>query len=83
MAGYGGVWRSLVARPLWERKAPGSNPGTPTMQVHDQAKRLPDQADGAHGRRGSWSSVSTRPLGQNGRPVGPGPARAQGKPGLR
>ncbi len=25
-----GVWRSLVARPLWERKAPGSNPGTPT-----------------------------------------------------
>ena len=29
-AGDSGVWRSLVARPLWERKAPGSNPGTPT-----------------------------------------------------
>jgi hypothetical protein len=27
-----GVWRSLVARPLWERKAPGSNPGTPTNE---------------------------------------------------
>ena len=25
-----GVWRSLVARPLWERKAAGSNPATPT-----------------------------------------------------
>ena len=27
----GGVWRSLVARPLWERKAAGSNPATPTQ----------------------------------------------------
>ncbi len=25
-----GVWRSLVARPLWERKVVGSNPATPT-----------------------------------------------------
>src|SRR5690348_12100019 len=27
-----GVWRRLVARPLWERKAAGSNPATPTRQ---------------------------------------------------
>ncbi len=25
-----GVWRSLVAHPLWERGAVGSNPATPT-----------------------------------------------------
>jgi hypothetical protein len=25
-----GVWRSLVARLLWEQEVPGSNPGTPT-----------------------------------------------------
>ena len=25
-----GVWRRLVARPLWERKVAGSNPVTPT-----------------------------------------------------
>lgn len=24
------MWRSLVARPLWERKVVGSNPATPT-----------------------------------------------------
>lgn len=27
-----GVWRSLVARPLWERKVVGSNPATPTSR---------------------------------------------------
>src|SRR4051812_2573884 len=26
-----GVWRSLVAHPLWERGAVGSNPATPTV----------------------------------------------------
>ena len=25
-----GVWRSLVAHPLWERRAAGSNPVSPT-----------------------------------------------------
>lgn len=28
-----GVWRSLVARPLWERKVVGSNPATPTTST--------------------------------------------------
>lgn len=28
-----GVWRSLVARPLWERKVVGSNPATPTIII--------------------------------------------------
>ena len=28
-----GVWRSLVARLLWEQEAPGSNPGTPTTSA--------------------------------------------------
>lgn len=28
-----GVWRSLVARPLWERKVVGSNPATPTSII--------------------------------------------------
>jgi hypothetical protein len=30
VSGASGVWRSLVARPLWERKVVGSNPATPT-----------------------------------------------------
>ena len=29
-SGARGVWRRLVARPLWERKVVGSNPATPT-----------------------------------------------------
>jgi hypothetical protein len=33
-----GMWRSLVARPLWERKVVGSNPAIPTMI--DQANCL-------------------------------------------
>jgi septal ring factor EnvC (AmiA/AmiB activator) len=28
-----GIWRSLVARPLWERKAGGSNPPIPTWHI--------------------------------------------------
>jgi hypothetical protein len=30
-SGGHGVWRSLVAHPLWERGAVGSNPATPTV----------------------------------------------------
>ena len=29
-SGASGMWRSLVARLLWEQEAPGSNPGIPT-----------------------------------------------------
>src|SRR5690606_31199853 len=29
-AGAAGMWRSLVARPLWERKVAGSSPAIPT-----------------------------------------------------
>src|SRR6185312_6043628 len=31
-SGRHGVWRSLVAHPLWERGAVGSNPATPTFR---------------------------------------------------
>src|SRR4051794_26362615 len=44
-----GVWRSLVARPLWERKAPGSNPGTPTRAVRRRPSPRPVTA-GTSGR---------------------------------
>ncbi len=36
-----GVWRSLVARLLWEQEVGGSNPSTPTMTLapgHDRMK---------------------------------------------
>jgi hypothetical protein len=29
LAGNNGVWRSPVARLLWEQEVPGSNPGAP------------------------------------------------------
>ncbi len=35
--GYGsvyGMWRSLVARLLWEQEAAGSNPAIPTTNIH-------------------------------------------------
>src|SRR5690348_8015997 len=37
-----GVWRRLVARPLWERKAAGSNPATPTDDQHPDRLRAAD-----------------------------------------
>ena len=33
-----GVWRSLVARLVWDQKVQGSNPCTPTMKVMKKAK---------------------------------------------
>src|SRR4051812_17079625 len=38
-----GAWRSLVARSLWGRKVPGSNPGAPTMTP---SQHEPDVARG-------------------------------------
>ena len=35
-----GMWRSLVARPLWERKVVGSNPAIPTERPPTAAGRI-------------------------------------------
>lgn len=53
-----GVWRSLVARPLWERKVVGSNPATPTSSTSGSAPAAfrrhplmdPSPAPGGDGR---------------------------------
>ena len=34
-----GTWRSLVARPLWEREAAGSNPAVPTSPFRSAPRR--------------------------------------------
>ncbi len=34
IAVYCGVWRSPVARLLWEQEVPGSNPGAPMKSLH-------------------------------------------------
>lgn len=31
---HDGVWRSLVARFVWDEEVPGSNPGTPTGKTN-------------------------------------------------
>ena len=46
-----GVWRRLVARPLWERKVAGSNPVTPTFARRPSGgvagrRRRPGRVDG-------------------------------------
>ena len=33
MTTYFGVWRSLVARMVWDHEAAGSNPSTPTIML--------------------------------------------------
>gem|GEM_PF-5900631 len=50
-----GVWRSLVARPLWERKVAGSNPVTPTRRRRAGSGRAGrrDRAADARGT-GAW-----------------------------
>src|SRR3954452_3953772 len=50
-----GAWRSLVARSLWGRKVPGSNPGAPTM--------TPSQHEPAVARPGAPARGLRRPLG--------------------
>ncbi len=41
LRGSGGVWRRLVARPLWERKVAGSNPTTPTHRQRRYGDNTP------------------------------------------
>src|SRR5690606_39316856 len=61
-----GVWRRLVARPLWERKVAGSNPVTPTFA------RCPTGAAGRRRRPGPAHRPRPREA-----PVTPSPPQAR------
>ena len=58
-----GVWRSLAAHPLWERRAAGSNPVTPTGESYCNALQV-----------GHWAAGIGAPTGLISRDlVGPSP----------
>ena len=76
MSGSSGVWRSLAARPLWERKAPGSS-GTPTR------RRRPGSSAAATMRVGADWCVFPHPSGdspsERRRDPQPDPGSARGR----
>ena len=70
-----GVWRSPVARLLWEQEVPGSNPGAPTVRrcnlgvvrnPETAATRRPDACSAAPSRGRSRASRTRPPPGQPG-----------------
>src|SRR3954468_7301394 len=59
-SGGHGVWRSLVAHPLWERGAVGSNPATPTSPEPSLMTSLDSWATGVlHAREAPDPAVCT------------------------
>ena len=83
-----GVWRSLVARPLWERKAAGSSPATPTNDGLARLRARPSWAGDAGRREGERTarnepSASQAPATRGWRTLGGrggGEERANPKP---
>lgn len=72
-----GVWRSLVARPLWERKAVGSNPATPTIRRPPGRRHRTRPARAGRPGRPARGPAPRHPAGpQAARTPAPRPSRA-------
>ena len=81
-SGSSGVWRSLAARPLWERKAPGSNPGTPTRRRRPGSSAAATMRVGADPARLS-TSLRRFPSEERRRDPQPDPGSARGRGAVR